>query len=307
MNKRIALLLLLTAALIWGASFAAVKNLLSYISLNYILAFRFTAGALALSYTLIRSRKAFTPKLILRGALVGLCLYLAFMFQTWGLKYITSGKNALITAVYVVVVPFLMWILHKKRPTLRTVVAAFVCFFGVGVLSSVSDVDSAANTALNILGFTLSGRGLELFGIALTFISGVLFAVHIAIVAIYSEEHDVMNITFLQFAFAAVLAFIAALSIEEFPQIASFNSSVWLGLGYVSILSTVVGLSFQNIGVKYAPPALASLILCLESVFGAIMGIIILKESLNAAIVIGTILIFSSIVISELPQKKKNE
>ncbi|NLB61349.1 MAG: DMT family transporter [Clostridiales bacterium] len=305
MHKKTAIMLLLLASLIWGASFIAVKSLLSYISINYILAVRFLAGTLALSVIFIKNRKDFTPKLFFRGALVGLVLYLAFMFQTWGLKYITSGKNALITALYVVIVPFLMWGFKKKRPNLRTILAAFICFAGVGVLSSVSDVDSSMNITLELFGLSLSGRGLELFGIVLTSISGVLFAVHIAIVAIYSEEHDVMNITFLQFLFAALFAFIAASLLETFPPLLEFDSSVWLSLGYICILSTVVALSLQNIGVKHAPPELASLVLCLESVFGCALGIIILKEKLTTAVIFGSILILLSIIVSEYQPRKR--
>ena len=151
MKKSTATLFLLAASTIWGISFVVMKGLLDYLPINYLLAYRFTIGALGLLFVVFKYKKEFTPKAWLHGFLVGLCMYSAFVFQTYGLLFIGSGKNALVTAVYVVIVPFLMWAFKKKRPTLRSVIAGIVCFLGIAVLSLGSITESnASESAKNI-------------------------------------------------------------------------------------------------------------------------------------------------------------
>lgn len=311
MKKSTATLFLLAASTIWGISFVVMKGLLDYLPINYLLAYRFTIGALGLLFVVFKYKKEFTPKAWLQGFLVGLCMYSAFVFQTYGLLFIGSGKNALVTAVYVVIVPFLMWAFKKKRPTLRSVIAGIVCFLGIAVLSLGSITDSNASEsapliAQKILGFTPNAVQMEAIGIILTLISGFLYALHIAIVNVYGEETHVMPLTFMQYLFAAIFAWTFALIFEVAPNIKAVFPDIALSLFYVCFLSTLLAFTFQNIGVKHAPPAFASIILSLESLFGCILSIIFTSERLTPSIAIGAVIIISSIAVSELKIKKKS-
>ena len=308
MKKSTATMFLLAASIIWGISFVVMKGLLDYLPINHLLAYRFTVAAVGLSYVLIKYKKEFTPRAWLHGFLVGVCMYAAFLFQTYGLVFIGSGKNALITAVYVVLVPFLMWLIKKKRPTLRSIIAGVVCFFGIAVLSADSVESSNASVGAaqfleKLCGFTPTDGQMELIGVLLTMISGFLYALHIVIVNAFCDETHVMPLTFIQYLFAAVFAWLAGIIFEEAPQLRECFSDIWLSLLYVCIMSTLVAFTFQNIGVKNAPPAFASIILCLESLFGCILSIIFTSERLTWNIALGAIIIISSIVVSELNVK----
>ena len=314
MKKQTATFFLLAASAIWGISFVVMKGLLAYLPINRLLALRFTVGALGLSYVLFKYKATFRRKKAwLHGFLVGLCMVTAFIFQTYGLLFIGSGKNALITAVYVVLVPFLMWGLKKKKPTARAAVAGFVCFGGIAVLSIGNITQSNANTEIiaALFGSVPSVQTCEIIGIALTIISGVLYALHIAIVNIFGEETEVMPLTFMQYLFAAAFAWIASFIFETSPNVTAafpdFFASLpetALSLGYVCLLSTLVAFTFQNIGVKNAPPAFASIILCLESLFGCVLSIIFTSEQLTWNIAAGAVIIILSIIVSEVQIKK---
>lgn len=303
-KKGIASLLLFSAALIWGASFVVMKNTLSVVSPNYILAFRFTTGAIGLSFILFRSRNRLGLKDILRGLLVGICLYAAFTLQTIGLQFISAGKNAMITSIYVVLVPFLMWMFKRGRPQLRSIISALMCFVGIALLSMADGGSEASSIeSVKLFGLVLSGHTLELFGIALTLLSGVMFAMHIVVVSIFSEKMDVMPITFFQFFFAAIFAWIAAGLFETFPT--AMTTETYLSLGYVCVFATLLALTFQNVGVQNAPATLASLILCTESLFACILSAIILREPLSFSMIMGCVLILSSMLISQLNIKRR--
>ena len=315
MKKSTATLFLLAASTIWGISFVVMKGLLDYIPINRLLAMRFTVAAIGLSYVLFKYKDTFkSPKAWLRGFLVGLCMVIAFIFQTYGLLFIGGGKNALITAVYVVLVPFIMWAIKKKKPTFREVVAGFVCFGGIAVLSLGNITQSNANgdAIRALLGYVPATSTCEIIGLVLTLISGALYALHIAIVNVFGEDMEIMPLSFMQYLFAAIIAWGVSLVFESspavtaaFPKLAECFPEIWLSLAYVCFLSTLVAFTFQNIGVKNAPPAFASIILCLESLFGCIISIIFTSEQLTWNIAVGAVIIIASVLVSELKLQKK--
>ena len=106
---------MLVATAIWGFAFVIVKEAVDVIPPIYMLAFRFTIAAIAMTVFFIGRLKHLTKSIWLHGAWLGLWLYLAYAFQTWGCLYTTAGKNAFITVIYVVIVPFLAWLwFHEK-------------------------------------------------------------------------------------------------------------------------------------------------------------------------------------------------
>ena len=106
---------LLGTAVIWGFAFVVVKNSLDLIPPTYMLAFRFTIAAVVLAAVFCRRLKKLDKIIWQEGAVLGMFLFLSYLVQTIGCQYTTAGKNAFLTAVYVVFVPFLYWIFSKKK------------------------------------------------------------------------------------------------------------------------------------------------------------------------------------------------
>ena len=114
--RRFAKPMLFAAAFIWGSSFFIMKDALDALPVQYLLAIRFTTGAVLLGLLCWKKWKTFTPDYLWRGAVIGGFLWLAYSVQTYGLALTTPSKNAFLTAVYCVIVPFLYWAFARVKP-----------------------------------------------------------------------------------------------------------------------------------------------------------------------------------------------
>ena len=272
--------MLFAAALIWGTSFFIMKNALDVMPVYYLLAIRFTAGAGLLALVCWKKWKDFTLDYLWRGAIIGGCLFLAYAVQTFGLSYTTPSKNAFLTAVYCVIVPFLYWAVMKQRPDRYNIVAALLCVSGVGLVSLNGDL------SVNI-------------GDALTLVCAFFYAAHIVAVAKVSPGKDIYLLTVFQFAFAALYSWCFGLLTERFPFEAITDPAVFLPLAYLCVMATTVALLFQNVGQIWSDPASASVILSLESVFGVICSVIFYGDQVTLPMAIGFVFIFVAVVCSE--------
>lgn len=288
-NKNIipARISLVCAPLIWGISFVFVKDITSVIGTNLLLAIRFISASLLLSLVYHKKLKLLNPGYILNGAVIGALLYAAYSFQTYGIKYTTPGKNAFITGSYVVFVPFIHWIISKKRPTLFNLLAALLSIAGIGAVS----LDS--------------GFGSVNIGDVLTLVCGVFFAIHIVYVNRFTENKDPFLLTIVQFAFSGLFAFVGCFITHEGFYCAPGATDI-ITIIYLAVLCTAVAMLMQNYGQKYTPPALASVILCLESAFGFLFSVIMGRDRLTVKLVIGFILVFIATLICEVQIKNKD-
>ena len=278
--QRLAKPMLFTAALIWGTSFFIMKNTLDVMPVLYLLAIRFTAGAVLLSLVCRKSWKYFTPDYLWRGAVIGGFLCLAYSIQTYGLALTTPSKNAFLTSVYCVMVPFLTWAVVKKRPDRYNIAAALLCVTGVGLVSLNGD-------------FTVNA------GDGLTLLCALFYAAHIVAVAKVSPGKDVTLLTVFQFAFAGAYAWVGGLFTETFPSAALADPAVAVPLAYLCVMATTVALLFQNVGMVWSDPASASVILSLESVFGVASSVIFYGDPITGRLLAGFALIFVAVVCSE--------
>lgn len=279
---------LLLAGLIWGSGFVVMKNTLSALPINWLLALRFLIAAILLCAVLWRKVIRANKAALIAGGVCGVLLYLAYYMQTAGLQFTTAGNNAFLTAVYVVLVPFLHWAVSKKSPGPRAVIAGCLCLAGVGVIALQSN-------------FTVNT------GDALTLLCGVLYALHIMAVSRFTRQGvDVLLLTALQFVGTTVCAATVGLVFEPFPAaLVLLAPETFLSLLYLGIGCTLLALLLQNIGLRFAPPSHASLLMSTEAPFGFLFGIIFLAEPFTLRFALGAGLIAGSIVLSELGQKQQ--
>ena len=107
--------MLVLTAMIWGTGFVVMKNTLDSIPPAAIIAIRYAAAAVMAAVVFRRRLRGLTRGDVARGALVGLLLAAAYIVQTIGLQYTTAGKNAFLTTVYVLLVPFGCRVLFGQR------------------------------------------------------------------------------------------------------------------------------------------------------------------------------------------------
>ena len=274
--------LIVLATIIWGSSFVVMKSSVDVLPTFWLLAIRFTFAALVLAVVFIRRWKVLDKQYLIGGTVMGFCLFVAYTFQTFGLEQTTSGKNAFFTAVYCVIVPFLYWIIARRRPDKFNVLAAFLCIAGIALVSVTGSNASAFN-----------------FGDVLTLIGGFFFAAHIGAVAKYSEGRDIFILTTLQFASFAVFSWIGVLITRPALDVAVFDSSLIFSLAYLVIFASCGALLFQNIGQKYTAPSTAAVLLSLEAPFGVLFSILFADERPTPLMFVGFALIFLAVVCSE--------
>lgn len=266
------------ASIIWGSSFIVVKNSMDSIGPNLLLAIRFTIGCLLLCLIFYKKLKLINKDYLKSGAVIGIFLFFAYSFQTIGIADTTPGKNAFLTAIYCVIVPYLYWIVNKKKPDIYNVLAAIICLSGIGLVSLNKD-------------FTIS------FGDSFTLISGFFYAAHMVALSKYTKNRDPVLLTIIQFAYVAVFSWIVTLFFEDIPG--SISRNVIIELLYLAVFATAIALLLQTIGQKYTKPTEASIIMSLEAVFAIIFSVIFYKEHVTIKLLIGFLLIFIAVITSE--------
>lgn len=271
-------LALFGATLIWGSSFLVVKNSMEVMGPHTLLAFRFTIGCALLCIIFYQRLKKLNKSYFIEGGVIGTFLFLAYSLQTIGITDTTPGKNAFLTAVYCVLVPFFFWAVNKKRPDKFNLIAALISIIGIGFVSLNGDFTIRMGDA-----FTLAG--------------GVLYAAHMVAVAKWSKEKDPILLTIIQFGYAAVYSWIITLLFEDMPTV--WGTDTIIGLLFLAVFATAVALLLQNIGQKYTNPAPAAIILSLESVFGVLFSVLFYHEEITPKLLIGFSLIFVAVIISE--------
>ncbi len=275
-------LMIVAATLIWGASFVVMKDAVGVMEPSWLIGIRFLLTAAILSVVFFkRMRMSLDRVALIGGAVLGVLIFAAYWFQTVGLVYTTPGKNAFLTAIYCVLVPFVYWIVAKRKPSIYNVCAAVICITGVGFVSLANDAFSMG------------------FGDAMTLVGGCAFSIHIVATAHFSKSSDVLVLTVLQFWSSGILGIIVGAFTEPFPNIAAIDGDFLFNMFYLIVFASCVAMGFQNAAVARVAPSQAAILLSLESVFGVIFSVVFYGEELTVSLIIGFVLIFVSIILSE--------
>ncbi len=291
-------LYLLLAAIIWGSAFIFQKMGMDYIGPFTFGIFRFTLGALALLpviwiHGVLNKRKekkeAITPfsdkQLIIGSLLCGLANFVAGSLQQVGLVYTTAGKAGFITSMDIVIVPLLLLFLKKKVPFL-TWVGIAIAAFGLYLLC-ITD------------GFTIQ------LGDGLVMACAVAYSFQILLIDYYSERVDVLKLSFLQFLLAGILSAAVAAFAETIDWNAIIDCAV--PILYTAILEVSVAFTLQIAGQKSTPPAVAAIIMSLESLFSAVCGALFLGEIMSGREITGCVLMLIAFIVAQIPEARKNE
>lgn len=273
------------AAAIWGGSFVVIKGALDVVPPCWLMFVRFFFSALIVGALFWKRVRPHLDASTLRcGAVLGILSGTAFVVQNIGLTDTTPGRNAFLTATYCVMVPFVNWAVARRRPGATSIVAAALGILGVGLLSLGDDFSVGLS-----------------WGDMLTLVSAVLYALHIVAVARFSASgHEVMTMTVTQLAMSAVVSLAAALVLEGAIDFGVFaDPGIWGALFYLVILSSAVCMVVQNLGQAHVPPAPASLLLSLESVFAVIASVLFYGEVVTPRLACGFASIFAAVVVSE--------
>lgn len=289
-NKLQGSIFLLLGTVIWGFSFIAQSvgmaqmGPFAFQSIRCLLAVLFL-----LPITLAFDRgdwrtsmqKWKNPQLWRVGLICGCALFAAATLQQLGLLYTDAGKAGFLTAMYIVLVP-IIGLFRRKKPSRAALFSVALAVVGLYLLSC--------------MGAAGINRGdLLLLGCALA------FSVQINCIDALAGSLDGIRLNCIQCLVVAVLSAPFALALETVHL--ENILACWLPLAYSGILTMGVAYTLQILGQKRLEPTTASLIMSLESVFAALGGWLILHETMTPWETLGSCLVFTAVVVSQLPDR----
>ncbi|WP_394684146.1 DMT family transporter, partial [Schaedlerella sp.] len=293
---------LMLAALSWGSRVAAQMAGLAYpgpFSFNCVRSFMGSLVLLPVIWFMDRQKKETAEhdgqkteegtreqnkKVLLSGGLCcGVILTLSTSLQQIGIKYTTAGKAGFITALYILIVPLLGLILGKKVGN-KTWLGVALAVAGMYLLCIKE-------------GFSIS------YGDFMVLLCALVFSLHILAVDYFSPRVDGIRLSCIQFFVCGCISAVPML-VWEHPEISQIIRA-WQPLAYAGVLSSGVAYTLQIVTQKHLNPTVASLLMSLESVFAVLTGWLVLNERLSLKELLGCVLVFTAIILAQLPQKQK--
>ncbi len=296
MQTRNSMLLLLTA-LVWGVAFVAqrqggatagpytfncIRSFLGALVLLPVILFRDKHGAGKKPQSKEERRR-----LSLGGALCGLILFAASTLQQMGMYYgTTAGKAGFLTACYILLVPVFGIFLKKK------------CGWNVWVSIPVAVVGLYFLCLTDGISFQRSD--------GLVLLCAACFSVHIMVVDHFSPLVDGVRMACIQFCVCGAWGMFPMMAVDVQRMgpavwVQSLGSAdVWIPILYAGVLSCGVGYTLQIVGQNGVNPAIASLLMSLESVFSVLAGMLILHETMTGREVLGCVLLFAAVIFAQM-------
>ena len=304
-------LLLLLTAMIWGTAFVAQRVGMDSIEPITFNASRMALAAVmvgALAYVLRQKQKKEALRLALSkqtlpageehiarnaegstapwrntltgGICCGLFLTAGSVFQQMGVVYTSAGKAGFITAMYMLFVPIINYILFKKKNSWLVWLAVFIGVGGMYLLCVKED-------------FTLTR------GDMLVCICALMFSGHILCCDYFVKLANPIELAAIQFATASVVSAVIAF-LTETPVWAGIVSAA-VPIIYCGVVSGGIGYTLQIVAQKYTDPTVASLLMSLESVFAVIAGAVLLGEQMSSRELLGCVIMFAAIILVQVP------
>ncbi|MDY6367142.1 MAG: DMT family transporter [Clostridia bacterium] len=301
--------LLVLTALVWGVGFVAQSAGSKYVKPFTFSCVRFLITAAALLVVILikskfekheeispEQRKKNKKTLIVSGIITGVFLCVGTNLQQIGITMgASAGKAGFLTATYIIMVPILALIIFRKK-----------CAFNVWI-----------GVAISLVGlYLLCMKGEFRFETAdiILLLCALGFSFQILFIDLYVSKIDAIKLSCVEFLICGILSAIPMLITETFDDTSAWLNSftvsdAWLAILYAAIVSGGIGFTLQTVVQKNVAPARASLIMCFESVFGALSGWIILGQGMTTREIIGSVLMFIAIVVSQLEFnfKQKNK
>jgi len=282
----VARIVLFAVSFIWGTTFVAISSTNNFFQPAFLVFLRCLVGSLALALIFIKRFKHFSLQYVIIGSILGGIMTSGYVMQGIAMTsfHCPPGRCGFLVGTYCVLTPFLSWIFDSKKPHIYNIVAAVLCLAGI-LCISFPDMMNDSAIALNL-------------GDVFALLSSLVFAVYL----VYMERHmptvDPILFSISNLFFGALYVGIYSFFFEDNAQtvwnLRSIGTLLYLGLICMGLTNLL-----QAFAQKYVSASTASLIFSLESVFGIMFAIVFWHEQVSAMMLIGCLLVFFAIVLSE--------
>ncbi len=283
---------LLIVTLLWSATFAIIKGVLSDISSMLFIGLRFLIAGVILLPFIIYKKLDWKNSNLLPPIFLGVLLFIGFSTQTVGLKYTSATKSAFLTGSAVAIIPILQLFVEKKKPKTGSIIGVAVVLIGILFLSGGNSI----GTLLNDISTNFN------FGDFLTLICAFFFAWYVVYLSMLSSKYNFWMLLIIQVGVAAILAFALAIIFDVINyELLKINFTTQLGFGifYTAIFATLITTTLQTKYQKLVTPTKAGIVYSFEPIFAAVIAFIFLSEKITPFGLLGATLIFVGLIISE--------
>jgi drug/metabolite transporter (DMT)-like permease len=286
MSRPLAVLLLLIATAIWGLAFVAQKAAMAHMGPLTFSGTRFLLGGVALlPFALIELRRKavrpsqFTPRLWLQIAVLCAAFFCGSILQQYGLAQTSVTNSGFLTALYVLFVPLIAFVVIRAKPHPIIYLGAPLALVGI---------------------FYLNGGRLEAFnfGDMLVVASALFWGGHVFMLGLLTRQTGLPIVLSAITVLSVGVVCLAAAFAFEVPDLQGILDG-WVQILYVGLMSTAIAFTLQAIGQQHVPSANAAIILSAESLFAALGGALLLGERLPLVGYAGAALIFCAIILVE--------
>jgi drug/metabolite transporter (DMT)-like permease len=275
---------LFMVAVVWGFNFVVIKDAIGRMDPMLYTMLRYVVGFVVLAAIVPRSVARAGRRDWLYGAALGVLYLSALVIQTYALQWTTPGKSGFITGLSVVMVPFLFWIIARRSPGLFQIVGAVVATVGLGVLSLRGDLTISLADGLTLIG-------------------AFCYAMHITATGFFAPKVQPATLAVTQIGVAMVLCLI----VTPFVTDVTFDLPwrAWLAVVWTALSGTIFAFVAQSWAQRHTTSTHAAVLLCLESVFSAVFGVVFGMDTLTWRLLAGAGLIFGGVLIIEtLPRRQ---
>ncbi len=280
--------ILLLVALIWGTTFAVMKDLLSEQTAEGFLFWRFLLAGIFLALLAGKKWLHMDRRHFWQGLLLGLLLYGGYTAQVWGLKYTTASQAGFITGLAVVFVPLLAILAGLEKADIFKVAGVFLAVLGLYLL-------------------TYTGSFSMGWGELLVLVCAIFFALYIVFLGRFASESEPLPFVAVQMLFVALLMpVIPALQGVEMPwENLSFSILQWGQILYLGLVATALAFIWEHKAQQILSATFTALALAMEPVFAAIFAFFYLGEALPILSYIGGLLIIVGMLLAGHVERKK--
>jgi drug/metabolite transporter (DMT)-like permease len=280
----LASLALLSVTASWGSTFFLIKDLLDRIPTTDFLAVRFAIASVAMLLVAPRAVLRLSPAVRRHAVVLGVVYGLAQILQTAGLAHTPASVSGFITGLYVVCTPLLAAVVLKSRIGPATWAAVALATAGLGVL-------------------TLSGLSVG-YGEALTFVSAILYAVHIVGLGAWSKPGDALGMSILQLV---VITLVCLVATAPDGIVLPATPGDWVSLVYMALVAGAAALVAQTWAQGHLAPTRAAIIMSMEPVFAATFAVALGGEDVTTRLLVGGSMVLAAMLVVELVPRRKVE
>jgi len=283
-KSKLATWMILLGVLFWGATFSFTKQAVGIVDVYSFLSIRFIIASILLAIIFANKFKLYTKEILWKGILLGTILSAGFILQTTGIKYTTASNAGFITGLVVILVPIIISVINKKLPKVNQIIAIVLALGGLALL-------------------TLKNKFSINIGDVWVLLATFALATHLILITKLVKNINASLFVITQLFTVGIITGIVGL-ITNYRITISGDWNVWKAILFCAIFASAYMYTTQAYMQRYITELKTAIIFSFEPLFAVLVAYLYLNEQITSHTLIGGLLIFIAMIISEIKQRQ---